>query len=53
MNIDNFLVTMEVRLNKCYTEEQRDFIKNLDTPGICSHPWVQVNSISSSWFITD
>lgn len=35
MNIDNFLVTMEVRLNKCYTEEQRDFIKNLDTPGIC------------------
>lgn len=33
MNIDNFLVTMEVRLNKCYTEEQRDFIKNLGYTG--------------------
>lgn len=35
MDIGNFLVAMEVRLKKRYTDEQRDFIMNLDKPGIC------------------
>lgn len=35
MQIDGFLLQMEVRLGVQYTEEQEDFIKSLDTPGIC------------------
>lgn len=35
MTIDAFVTQLEVRLGVDYTEEQRDFIKSLDSAGIC------------------
>lgn len=35
MTIDAFVTSLEVQMHKQYTEEQLDFIKNLDTPGMC------------------
>ena len=35
MTIEAFVTTLEARLGKVFTEEQKDFIMNLDTPGMC------------------
>lgn len=35
MTIDAFITSLENALKRVFTDEQRDFIKNLDTPGMC------------------
>lgn len=35
MTIDAFITLLEVKLHRNFTAEQLDFIKNLDTPGMC------------------
>lgn len=35
MTLDAFVTMVESNLNRVFTDEQRDFIKSLDKPGIC------------------